>query len=59
MSDKKANARSKCTESLSGRKFFDKINDWSGLEHFLKEFFFSADVFYERTWGLTAYDARK
>ena len=37
--DKKAKAKSKCTECLTDRKFFDKINGEYDLEQLVKHFF--------------------
>ena len=39
ISDKKGKAKSKCTECLTDRKFFDKINGEYDLEQLVKHFF--------------------
>ena len=39
ISNKKANVRSKCTECLTDRMFFNKINDDYELEQLVKHFF--------------------
>ena len=39
ISNKKAKAKSKCTEDLTDRTFFNKINDEYDLEQLVKHFF--------------------
>ena len=39
ISNKKAKVKSKCTESLTGRTFFEKINDENELQQLVKHFF--------------------
>ena len=51
ISNKKAIGKSKCPDCLTGRTFFDKINDEHELEQLVKHFFFT-DVFYKRTEDL-------
>ena len=43
--DKKAKAKSKCSQYLTDRTFFDKIND----KYDLVKYFFFTDVFHKRT----------
>ena len=52
ISEKKA--KSKCAECLTDRAFSAKISDEYDLEQLLKHFLFFTDVFYKRTWRLTA-----
>ena len=49
ISNKKTKVKSKCSECLTDRTFFDKINEEYDLEELVKHFFFFTDVSYKRT----------
>ena len=48
ISNRKPKVKSKCTECLTDRMFFNKVNDMYDLEHLVKRFLFT-DIFSKRT----------